>query len=269
MPSMTYLPDWLALVVLVLSFMRINWETTKRLQNLCLLIIRHEKGAKTLQLAITLPGALIQAVILWFLAGLMNERASFCSWRAATQNMDQWHSPFILLSKEILLWKQRILRASQSLAGLMILIWLTADTHFFFRFLYQMDWNQLSFALREILATAGFWLWAYLAISISINMMPSVSKTLLPHYWGFGLLITLFISAVTEISSADLRISLTEVHENIARGLLGVLLLHFCFLLLYSSIGRIYHYILRFLAPHSNHQPETENNQAGHQSQSQ
>ena len=269
MPSMTYLPDWLALVVLVLSFMRINWETTKRLQNLCLLIIRHQKGAKTLQLAITLPGALIQAVILWFLAGLMNERASFCSWRVATQNMDHWHSPFILLSKEMLLWKRRILKASQCSVGLMFLIWLTADTHFFFRSLYQMDWNQLLLALGEILATAGFWLWAYLAISISISMMPSVSKAFLLHYWGFGLLISLFLSAVTEISSADLRISLTEVHENIARGLLGVLLLHFCFLLLYSSIGRIYHYILRFLAPQSNHQPETENNQAGHQSQSQ
>lgn len=269
MPSMTHLLDWLALVVLVLSFIRINWETSERIQNLCLQIIRHEKGAKTLLLAITLPGTVIQAVILWFFASLMNERASFCGWRAATQNMDRWHSPFILLSKEMLLWKKRLLKTSQSLVGLMFLIWLTADTHSFFRSLYQLDWNQLLFALRELLATPGFWLWVYLAISMSMSMMPSVSKTFIPQHWGFGLLISLLLSAVPEISSAELGNFLTVMRENITRGLLGVLLLHICFILLYSSLGRIYHLILRFLAPQANHQPETENNQAGHQSQSQ
>ena len=261
---MTHLPDWLALAVLALSFIRINWETSKRIHNLCLQIIRHEKGAKTLQLAITLPGTVIQAVILWFSASLMNERASFCGWRAATQNMDRWHSPFILLSNELPFLKKRILKTSQSLVSLMFLIWLTADTHFFFRSLYEMDWNQLLFALRELLATPGFWLWVYLAISISISMMPSVSKTFIPQYWGFGLLISLFLSAVSEISSAELRNLLTDMHDNITRGLLGVLLLHICLILLYSSIGRIYHLILRFLAPQANHHPETENNQASH-----
>ena len=260
MPSMTYLPDWLAWVVLVMSFMRINSETIKRIQNISLLIIRYEKGANTLRLAIALPGTLIQAVILWFFASLLNERASFRGWRGASQNMDRWHSPFILLSEEMPLWKQNVLKTSQSVVGLIFLIWLTADSHSLYRSLLQLDGDQVLFALREILATPGFWLWAYRAISVSISLLPTVSSTFNPPFWGLGLLISLLMSAIMALSSAEMRSFLMNVHENTARGLLAVLLLQLSCILLYSSVDRICHFILRFLAPQANHQPETEDN---------
>lgn len=264
MSPLTSFANWLALVVLAALLIRANWQTSEHLRQLCLFIVRHEKGAKTLLHALTLPGTIIQALVLWFGASVLNERASMLGWRNSLQNTSTWHSPFIQLAKEMKGWKRVILIASQSIVGLAILIWLTRDAHLLFDALFQLDWNQTLVAGQEMLATPGFWLWAYLAFVITQSMLPSSANISKPPVWVIGVVLSFLMVSITELGAEQLSKSLTRLQAGISRGLLAALILELGFLALFKLGTRLHRLFSRFTPTQSNHQPETEHYQAGH-----
>ncbi|MCY4105368.1 MAG: hypothetical protein OXG02_01475 [Chloroflexi bacterium] len=265
MPPLPNLPDWIALIVLVILSIRLNWEVSQRLRRFCLWLLRHEKGAATLQLALTLPGVLIQTLVQWLLASVMNERVSLQGWRASLPETEPWRSPFIRLTRELPKRKQWFLAIGQGLAGFALISWITADSHAFFQSLFQGDWAATWIAWRQLLATPGFWLWVYLTFSISLILLPAHPLATRPRPWLIGFGIALLSSALNGLGSANWLAWLTALRESMTRGWLGILLLQASFLASYALIRRISHLSSRFLLPQTNDQPETESDQSGHQ----
>ena len=264
MPPLTSIGSWLALAALAALLVRVNHETCERLQQLCGAIVRHEKGARTLKLVATLPGSIFQAQILWLMASALNERASLRGWRAASGVTDTWHSPFIELAADLRAWKRVILVATQTIVGLAIMAWLTADAHALYAAALALDWPEIILAGRELLATPGFWLWAYLAFAISQSMLPASAnaRQLLP--WAIAAVLSFVIAGISELGAAKLRESLIALHESIARALLGALILQGGFLALLSVGARLRRLIRRLATPQPHHQPESEHYQARH-----
>lgn len=264
-PALSDLPDWIALFALVFLTSRLNWEANRRIHRFCLWLLRHEKGAATLRLAITLPGVLIQTLVQWLLASVMNERVSLQGWRASLEEGQHRSYPFIQLTGELPRRKKWSLEMGQGLAGFALIIWITADSHAFFEALFQWDWEAIAPALSEILATPGFWLWVYFTFSISLVTLPSQPNAIQPRLWLLGFGFALFSSILTSLASTNWLSWLIAFRESITRGWLGILLLQSSFILLYTLSRRIIHILLRFLASQTDHQPETESDQSSHQ----
>ena len=250
--------------MLAALLIRVNHETSERLRQLCGAIVRHEKGAHTLQLVATLPGAIFQAQILWLTASVLNERASMRGWRTATGVADSWHSPFIMLNEDLRAWKRAILVATQTIVGLGILAWLTADAHSLYAAALALDWPKIILAGRELLATPGFWLWAYLAFAICQSMLPASAnaRQLLP--WAIAALLSFIMAGISELGTAKLGESLSALHEGITRALLGALILQGGFLTLFFVGARLRRLIRRLTAAQPHHEPESEHYQASH-----
>ncbi len=125
-----------------------------------------------------LPGIVLHELSIWLLAGLLRVRAERAIRFPAPQEIGELHLNFIRLSPQAGRSRVFVISLAPLLVGISTL-WLLAEGVFRWRRalapLEDGGIDALALALQNVVNTADFWLWFYLAFAIANTMFPARS----------------------------------------------------------------------------------------------
>lgn len=173
--------------------------------------------------AFFLPGILINQVVFWLTAGFMNVRAqSVVAW-PQKQEIGELKLDFVRLSNKVDPVRLALISTTPLLVGL-VLIWHIANNVLnvptFLNEINQTSSAGLLLTIGNFTATADFWIWVYLAFTISNTMMPNLDNL---RGWrivlialAIGLAILFAIGAGDQVILANLRGPITDTLNGLS-----------------------------------------------------
>jgi hypothetical protein len=149
--------------------------------------------------AFFLPGIVLHEFVYWMVAGFLNVRADRVIAWPEKQEIGQLKLNFIKLSKNVGPIKLAVISTAPFIVGLAA-IWLIANNIFhiegFLKIMSTGELKDVSAAIRQLTATPDFWIWFYLAFTISNTMMPHTIQHLRGWWFIIGALAVAAVALV-------------------------------------------------------------------------
>lgn len=147
---------------------KVGWLLTKRLQT-----------TTTLYYTFFLPGVVLHEFVYWFVAGMLNVRAERAIAWPEAQQIAELRLNFIRLARNTGKFKLAIIGIAPFVGG-MAVVWLITmgvlNLDEFLHGVQQGQYSGIGEALGALLATPDFFLWLYIAFTISNTMMPNMDE---------------------------------------------------------------------------------------------
>jgi len=134
---------------------------------------------------IFLPGILLHESTLWLTAGLLNVRADRAIQFPEQQEIGELRLNFIRLSAETGLIRLTLIKMAPLLAGVAALWAISGHVLNLDQFADASGAvDDLAVAVSQMLSSADFWLWFYLAFTVANTMFPEMPKKLSAGQWA-------------------------------------------------------------------------------------
>ncbi len=159
------------------------------------LLTRNHQITAVLYGIVFLPGVLLRGATVWLAAGALNVRVTRSLQLPPEQAIGQLELNFIKLADDAHPIKRALIAAAPLAAGLVV-VWGMAVHAFALETVLGLaapgQLDDAGRALSTLLAQADFWLWFYLAFTISNTMFPSPTR----RWRGLPVLVILLILAI-------------------------------------------------------------------------
>ncbi len=187
---------------------KVGWLLTKNLRT-----------TTVLYYTFFLPGVVLDEIVYWLVAGIVNVRAERAIAWPEAQAIAELKLSFIALSRNANRVKVAIISLSPLISGL-ALIWLISNNvlnlNVVIAVLRASGFDGIGDAIRLLLSTPDIWLWVYLMFTIANTMMPD-SQTL--RGWRRALIVIAVLVAALYVMGLAQQILLENLAQPITDGL--------------------------------------------------
>lgn len=187
------------------------------------LVTKQYHTTTVLYYAFFLPGIFINQVVFWLTAGFLNVRAqSVVAW-PQKQEIGELKLDFVRLSNKVDPVRLALISTTPLLTGL-VLIWHIANNVLnvpaFLNEINQTGSDNLLLTIGKFTSAADFWIWVYLAFTISNTMMPNLDNL---RGWrvvlvalAIGVAVLFAVGAGNQVILANLRGPITDILNGLS-----------------------------------------------------
>jgi hypothetical protein len=187
---------------------KVGWLVTKNLHTTTILYY-----------TFFLPGVALNQFVYWFVAGILNVRAERAIAWPEAQAIGELRLNFIRLARGTGRLKLAVISTAPFVAGLIAIWFITnnvLNVQGFLNIMHTGTVDDVSRALSVLTSTPDFWLWIYIAFTISNTMMPDFGD--LKGWWLVLGIIAAVIAALFLIGAGD-EILIGRMYTPMSEGL--------------------------------------------------
>ncbi|MBC7813040.1 MAG: hypothetical protein H7175_17925 [Burkholderiales bacterium] len=150
-----------------------------------------------------LPGVILHEVSYWLVAGILNVRADRAIAWPDKQEIGELKLNFVRLGKKANRFKVAVITTAPLIIGLALVWYIAINVLNIQDFLNRATGEQgdLGTAISELTSAPDFWLWIYLAFTISNTMMPNLSE--LRGWRSVGVIIGILVAILFIVGVGD------------------------------------------------------------------
>jgi hypothetical protein len=139
------------------------------------LVTKNYRTTTILYYIFFLPGVVLNQVVLWLAAGILNVRADRAIQWPAQQEVAELHLDFVKLTKKVSELKLAVIHTAPLVVGVLCVLFISNNLLRFGQvvpYLNQLTWDNAAQVLNFLTNAPDFWLWTYVMFTISNVMMP-------------------------------------------------------------------------------------------------
>lgn len=199
---MSWLQPYSGLIFFVLSllvFLVVQRRLHREIQGVFLLLTRSPALALGLFALLFFPGVLLHETSHWITAKLLRVRTGKFSLIPQLQPDGTLRLGYVEAAPADI-FRETLIGAAPFISGVLMVGWIAVSRLEIFRFSQprtEVSLNQLGGGLAELVNLPDFWLWFYLAFTISSTMLPSASdrRAWLPTTLIISIILLIFLIA--------------------------------------------------------------------------
>jgi len=187
------------------------------------LLTRNMHLTTILYYIVFLPGVVLYEVTYWLAAGVLNVRANRSIRLPKPQEIGRLELSFVKLAPKAHPVKRSIIASAPLAVGLLV-IWAIALNAFELEAVLNIaapgQLDDLAQAIADLVARTDFWLWFYLAFTVSNTMFPAIPKSL--RGWRLAgiatllIIITALVLGISQTFVADMGGTVQQLWHGLA-----------------------------------------------------
>lgn len=243
---MSWIQPYSGLIFFILSllvFLAVQRRLHREIQGVFLLLTRSQALALGLFALLFFPGVLLHESSHWITAKLLRVRTGKFSLIPQLQGDGTLRLGYVEAAPADI-FRETLIGAAPFVSGVLTVGWIAVSRLDIFRFSQiqtGLGLNQLGGGLAELVNLPDFWLWFYLAFTISSTMLPSASdrRAWLPTTLIIGIILLIFLIAGVGEWLLVLVDPINQVLSAVALVFGFSLILHLCLILPFWLLRRL------------------------------
>jgi hypothetical protein len=216
------LTPWLLLAGLFYTLRRLEVWLHQHIFKVGWLVTKQYQTTTILYYAFFLPGILLNQIVYWSTAGFLNVHAERSIVWPEKQEIGELKLSFVRLTKNVSTFRLTIIASTPLIVGLLV-VWhiavnvLSIPVHL--ASFQSGAYGDLTSGLARLTSAPDFWLWLYLAFTISNTMMPNFA---LLRGWRVVIVATGVIVVVLFLVGVGNQVILTNLQVPVSNALSGL-----------------------------------------------